>query len=127
MSNSGIIESDVVEAALDWLKVVSWSVVYGPDIAPDTPSAERAEYDEVILKRRLRDALARLNPGLPAEAQDDAFRRLTRSEGPTLQARNRAFHRMVVDGVTVKYRGDNSSIRGAQARVLDFEEPANND
>ena len=30
----------------------------------------------------------------------DAFRRLTRPEGPTLEARNRALHRMIVDGVT---------------------------
>ena len=53
--------------------------------------------------------------------------KLTRPEGPTLETRNRAFHRMVVDGVTVEYRGDNGAIRGAQARVIDFEDPANND
>jgi len=55
----------------------------------------------VVLSGRLRDALARLNPHLPQEALEDAFRRLTRPEGANLEARNRAFHRMPVHGGTV--------------------------
>ena len=70
----GISESTVEDAALEWLAGLGWSVVHGPDIAPDTPGAERADYGEVVLERRLRDALARLNPGLPAAAREDAFR-----------------------------------------------------
>ena len=57
---------------------------------------------------------------------DDAFRRLTRPEGATLEARNRSFHRMLVDGVTVEYRAQSGAIRGAQAHVIDFDKPANN-
>ena len=34
---------------------------------------------------------------------------------------------MLVDGVTVEYRRDNGAIRGAQAQVIDFDDPANND
>ena len=104
-----------------------WNVARGPDIAPGAPSAERNDYGEVLLARRLRDALARLNPDLPAAALEDAFRKLTRPEGSTLEARNRAFQRMAVDGVTVEHRTDNGAIRGAQARVIDFDDPANND
>ena len=51
-----------------------------------------------------RDALARLNPDLPAEALEDAFRKLTRPEGAELAARNRLVHLLLVDGVTVEYR-----------------------
>ena len=120
-------ESTVEDAALDWLAGLDWQVAHGPGIAPETLAAERADYGQVVLERRLRDALARLNPNLPAEALDDAYRKLTRPEGPTLETRNRAFHRLVVDGVTVEYRSDNGAIRGAQARVLDFDDPANND
>ena len=75
----------------------------------------------------IQGALARLNPNLPAEALDDAFRKLTCPEGSALTARNRAFHRMAVDGVTVEYRDAVGGIRGAQVQVLDFEQPANND
>ena len=74
-------------------------MAHGPDIAPDTPGAERTDYGQVVLERRVQDALAELNPTLPPSAMDDAFRDLTRPEGSTLEARNRAFHRMLVDGV----------------------------
>ena len=127
MSDRGITESVVEQAALAWLESSGWAVCHGPDIAPDAPTAERTDYGEIVLERRLRDALARLNPDLPATALEDTFRKLTRPEGPTLEARNRAFHRMAVDGVTVEYRADNGVIRGAQARVIDFGDPANND
>ena len=70
------------------------------------------------MERGLRDALARLNPALSADSLDDAFRRLTRPEGSTLEARNRAFHRMLIDGVTVEHRTSDGRIRGAQLRVL---------
>lgn len=76
-------ESTVEQAALAWLEAAGWQVAHGPDIAPDMPAAERADYGEVVLARRLRDALARLNPQLPAEAIEDAFRKLTRPEGRT--------------------------------------------
>jgi type I restriction enzyme R subunit len=79
------------------------------------------------LARRLRDALARLNPQLPAEALEDAFRKLTRPEGADLIQRNRALHRLLVDGVTVEYRDAEGNIRGAQARVIDFDDTVEND
>jgi len=120
-------ESHVEEAALAWLHDAGWQVAHGPDIAPDTPGAERRNFGEVILADRLRRALARLNPQLPAEALDDAFRKLTRTDAPSLLLRNRALHRMLVDGVAVEYRTPDGTIRGAQARVLDFGNAQNND
>jgi len=124
---SGLSESTVESAALSWLADTGWRTAHGPDIAPGTPDAERADYGEAILGQRLRDALARLNPDLPAGALGDAFRKLTRPQGTTLEARNRAFHRMIVDDVTVEYRDANGAVRGDQARVIDFDDPANND
>ncbi len=121
-----ITEDDVEQAALGWLDGLGWRVAHGPDIAPDTPSAERADYGQVVLERRLQDALADLNPRLPAEALDDAFRKLTRPEGSTLEARNRAFHRMLMNGVEVDYRDPAGIVRGDLVRVVDFEHPANN-
>ena len=119
-------ESDVEQLAFDWLEGLGWRTAHGPDIGPDGPSAERSDYSQVVLERRLRDALAELNPGLPAGALNDALRRLTHPEGPTLEARNRSFHRMLVDGVTVEHRAEDGYIRGAQVRILDFDNPANN-
>ena len=120
-------ETEVEDAALEWLEDFGWQVAHGPDIAPDTACAERTDYSEVKLDNRLRDSLNRLNPNLPGEALEDAFRKLTQPEGSTLAARNRAFHRMLVDGVTVEYRTTGGGLRGAQVSVLDYENPANND
>ena len=120
-------EADVEQAALDWLQAAGWRVRYGPEIAPDTPDAERSGYDQVVLARRLRDALAELNPGLPEPALEDAYRKLTRPEGATLEARNRAFHHLLVHGVTVEYSSQDGSVRGAQARVVDFDDADAND
>ena len=121
-----ITEADVEQAGLAWLAGAGWRVAHGPDIAPEAPNAERADYGQVVLEQRLRDALAQLNPDLPATALDDAFRRLTRPEGATLEARNRSFHRMLVEGVTVEYR-TGGAIRGAQTVVIDFDRPEAND
>ena len=94
-------ESTVEQAALAWLESVGWSVRHGAEIAPGELAAERSDYGQVVLEQRLRDALAQLNPGLPAAAVDDAFRKLTRPEGAELSARNRAVHRLLVDGPDV--------------------------
>ena len=120
-------EADVEAAALEWLAALGWQIAHGPDISPGGPGEERADYGAVVLERRLRDALARLNPDLPPDALDDAFRKLTRPEGSTLEARNRAFHRMLVAGVKVEYRTDGGAIRGDQAAVIDYANPAAND
>ncbi|MDE2850548.1 MAG: type I restriction endonuclease subunit R [Acidobacteriota bacterium] len=120
-------ESEVEDAALEWLQGLGWQVAHGPNIAPAAGSSERADYGAVVLERRLRDALDRLNPDLPAEALEDAFRKLTGPEGSSLEARNRAFHRMLVAGVTVEYRTDEGALRGAQVSVLDYEDAIHND
>ena len=120
-------EADVEQAALEWLRDLGWQLAHGPDIAPETSAAERDDYGQVVLERRLRDALADLNPSLPTDALDDAVRKLTRPEGSTLEARNREFHRMLVNGVEIEYREAGGAVRGDLVRVIDFDNPANND
>ncbi len=122
-----VTETEVEVVALDWLEGLGWETAHGPDIGPGGPAAEREHYGVVVLERRLREALARLNPELPTTALDDAARRLMRPHGATLESRNRAFHRMCTGGVTVEYRDGAGRVRGAQARVADFQEPSNND
>ena len=122
-----ITEADVEQAALDWLSGLGWTVAHGPEIAPDTPNAERGDYRQVALEQRQQDALAELNPGLPTSALDDAYRKLTQPQGSTLEARNRTFHRMLVNGVDNEYRDSDGRMRGDQAQVVDFDNPSNND
>jgi type I restriction enzyme R subunit len=129
VSGASFAESIVEEAGLAWLANSGFSVAHGPDIAFGQPGAERSDptYRDVVLQRRLREALVRLNPELPQDALDDAFRKVVRPDGPSLIKRNRAVHRMLVNGVTVEYHRPGEPIRGAQARVIDFDDPDNND
>ncbi len=122
-------ESIVESAALAWLESLGYSVLSGPTIAAGQPAAERTDpmYHDVVLEGRLRQALVRLNPALPHEALDDAYRKLMRIDTPSLIERNRAVHRWLVDGVTVEYQRTDGSIAGALVRVLDFDTPDNND
>jgi type I restriction enzyme R subunit len=126
---AGFTESVVEDAALDWLRGLGYAVLHGPEIAAGEPAAERGDpnYRDVVLDSRLRQAFKRLNPALPAEALEDAYRKLAKVDAPSLIERNRALHRMLVDGVTVEYRRKDGSIAGAQARVIDFYDPDNND
>lgn len=120
-------ESVIEDAALSWLQAAGWSILHGAVIAPDGSRPERSDYMQVVLEGRLKESLGKLNPLLPKDAIEDAFRKLTRVDGTTLEARNRSFHRMLVDGVTVEYRNKQGDIRGAQARVLNFDLIESND
>lgn len=122
-------ESIVEEAALTWLETLGYAVLTGANIASGEVAAERTDalYRDVILEGRLRQTLVLLNPDLPAEALEDAFRKLTKMDAPSPIERNRAVHQMLVNGVTVEYRRKDGSIGGAQARVIDFDDPDAND
>ena len=119
-------EATVEQAALAWLEALGYEVLRGRDIAPGEIWAEREDYGEVVLVGRLREALERLNPELPAEALEEAFRKLTRPDSPSLAANNRAVHIHLAEGVPVEYRCEDGSIRGGLVRVLDHDAPENN-
>jgi type I restriction enzyme R subunit len=122
-------ESDVEDACLEWLQDLGYTILHGPEIAVGEPEAERRDpgFRDVVLEGRLQRALSRLNPDLPPDALEEAFRKLTRLDAPTLVERNHATHRMLVEGITVEYRREDGSVGGAQARVIDFNTPENND
>jgi len=119
-------ESVIEQTALDWLKEMGYTIAFGGDIAPDEPAAERENYGEVILTGRLKKALKRINPNIPAEALEDAFRKVTRPNLPSLVGNNRAFHKMLADGIEVEYRHE-GRIKGDKVWLVDFDNLDNND
>ena len=127
MNLNKIYESDIEEASLNWLADLGYTVLHGPDIAPDMPNAERSTYNEVTLTRRLRDAVAYLNPETPVDAQEEAIRKVLTPDSPALIQNNRAFHLMLVEGIEVEYRQPDGTVRGERVRLVDFERPENND
>ncbi|MBC7821347.1 MAG: type I restriction endonuclease subunit R, partial [Planctomycetaceae bacterium] len=120
-------ESTIEEAALSWFGELGYAVAHGPDLAPGEAAAERASFGDVVLVGRLREAIDRLNPNIPTEARNEAFRKLMLTDSPSLVANNRKFHQMLRDGVEVEYRRGDGSIAGDHVRLIDFDDPANND
>jgi len=142
--NSGVAESVVEEAALAWfqemgdvaaeyvrpsgvLSGLGYATVGGPEIGPDSATSERISYGDVILAERLKAAIARLNPALPSDALAEAHAKLLKVETPSLIEENRRLHRYLVEGVPVEVRRTDGSIGGEQARLIDFDDPQNND
>ncbi len=120
-----ITESVVEQTTLTWFESLGYHVVTGPDISPGEPGAERDDYQQVVLKNRLRNALETINSNLPPNAVDDAMAVLTRTHSPNPVENNRAFHKMLTEGVPVSFMGD----RGEQHEtlwLLDLEDLENN-
>ncbi|PDW04687.1 type I restriction endonuclease subunit R [Candidatus Viridilinea mediisalina] len=120
-------EADLEAATLVWLAELGYTTRFGPEIAPGASAAERDDYTQVVLLGRLRAALLRLNPALPAEACAEALRQILHPNAPALLANNRTFHRMLVAGVAVEYRRPDGSLGGELVRLVDIANPANND
>jgi len=127
MATRAVTESIVEEAAVDWFKGLGYQYLPGPDIACDGIKPERASYTDVILAGRLRSALRNLNPAIPIDALEDAFKKVLRSESPGLIWNNRQFHQMLVEGIDVEYRNKEGRIIGDKVWLVDFSNPERND
>ena len=112
-------ESEIEKMAIEELIELGYTYLSGPDIAPDTPFAERKSYGDVLLKKRLTDAIVRINPGLPHNVVLEAVNKVSRISSSNLVTDNETFHKMLVDGVPVEYRkiGD---ILGDYVKLVDF-------
>ena len=124
---SNFAESQVEEAALEWFGELGYEVRGGPDISPGGAMPERTSYNEVVLQGRLRDAVGRLNPLVPASAREEAVRKLLRRVSPLLVEENKRFHQMLVDGVEVEHADGDGRISGLLVRIVDWDDvEANN-
>ena len=103
-------ESVVEEAALEWLGGIGYEVLSGLVIAPGEPTAERSDYKQVFLFDRLQTKLEDLNPKIPLEGLQEALRKIRLISHPTLIETNRAFHRLLVEGVDVEFRNRDGQI-----------------
>ena len=125
--SSTFTESVVEEATLDWLRELGYGVIHGQEIAPDAPRAERANFGEVVLEGRLRSALARINPGIPEEAREDALRQVLHIATPGLVESNRRFHALLTGGVPIEYQRADGAKVGDRCWLVDFTDPDRND
>src|SRR5579872_1226486 len=97
-------ESNIEALAIGLFEKLGYSFVHGPSIAPDSDAPERERFEDVLLLDRLRSAVTRINPKVPAEAREAAIKQIQRLSSPELIANNEAFHRMLTEGVKVSYQ-----------------------
>ena len=120
-------EAAVEHALLDQLRALDYRIEREEDIGPDGHRPERESHDEVVLKKRFEDAVARLNPDLPLEARQDAVRRVMQSELPSLLEENRRIHKLITEGVDVEYYANDGTLTAGKVALIDFERPEQND
>jgi len=124
---STVTENDLEQAALGWLGELGYALAHGRSIAPGEPGAERGSFGEVALKGRFCAAFARLNPGVSAEVTEDAFYQVTHpADSASLVEQNRAFHRLLVNGVAVEYQLEDGTSGYGPLRLADFDNPGHN-
>ena len=119
-------EDQLEQETLVWLGEVGYSHCYGPDIAPDGNRPERANYQQVLLPSRLREAIHRLNPNIPTAAKEDALKQVMDLGIPALLAANRHFHKLLVGGVPVQYQKEGETC-GDFVRLIDWATPKKNE
>ncbi|MBP8276226.1 MAG: type I restriction endonuclease subunit R [Propionivibrio sp.] len=120
-------EAQLETALLEQMVTLGYACASDEFIGPDGKQPEREAYDEVVLKKRFEDAVARLNPGLPLEARQDAIRKVMQSELPSLLEENRRLHKLMTEGVDVEYYAEDGTLTAGKVRLIDFDDPANND
>ncbi|MEO9484698.1 MAG: type I restriction endonuclease subunit R [Ekhidna sp.] len=121
-----ITENDIELLAIEELEKLGYSYIHGPSIAPDGEEQERSSYSACVLIERLRNAVGKLNPGIPIEAQAEAVSQVLRIASPELLTNNEQFHRMLTEGIKVDYQKDGIT-RGDLVWLVDFEEPEKNE
>jgi len=119
-------ESSIETLTIERLQALGFDYVYAPDFAPDSTNPERESFSEVLLTRRMRNAIARINRTLPPAALDEAIKTIQRISSPELLANNEAFHRLLTEGVNVSYQKDGNT-RGDLVWLVDFDNPDNNE
>jgi type I restriction enzyme R subunit len=120
-----ISENHIEQVVIQEFVNLGYEYVHGPTISPEGLYQER-EYHEVVLKQRLQAAIAKHNSNIPAEAQEEALKKVLRSDSPSLFQNNYTFHKYLTDGVEVEYRkGDR--IAGDKVWLLDYTNPNNNE
>jgi type I restriction enzyme R subunit len=110
-------ENELEQLCLTWFQETGWDYQYGPDIAYDCISPERQDYRQVILPDRLRSALYRLNPSIPASILEDVLHTLSKPQHLSLVKNNCAFHEMLLSGMPVEYEMDGQKRDSVRAKL----------
>ena len=112
-------ETQLENLCLDWFTENGWEVVHGIDIAPESSNPLRKDYKQILIEADLQAAFERLNPHLPINCFEQVLQKLNQPESLDLVTNNRAFHRMLLEGVPVTYKKQDDWVHD-HAFLVDF-------
>lgn len=126
MYSNRIVESDYEDLMIDILVEHGYEYLHGHDISVDGPKPERSCNEDVILEDRLIRKMVEINHGIDTSIVHDAYKKLQTISSNSLIDANYAFHEMLVNGITVEYKRKDGTIAGVPVRLIDFDNPKNN-
>ena len=123
-------EEQLEQLCLEWFREGGWEILYGPDIAPDSATPLRSDYAQVALDGHLRSAFERVNKHIPPGQVEHCLEQfrvaVLKPESLDLITNNRAFHRLLLEGVAVEYKTDDGDTVNERAFIVDFDNLSNN-
>jgi len=121
-----ITENEIESFSIQLFENLGYQYIYAPNIAPDSETPERDSFEQVLLLQRLRNAVRKINPDIPVDAQEEAIKEIQRIHSPELLSNNETFHRLLTEGIPVSKRVDGDD-RGDRVWLIDFKHPHNNE
>lgn len=120
-----ITENIIEESAIEILQSLGWDYVNGKEISPEGLFCERDSFEQIVLPKRLGNAIAKINPHIPADALESTVQKVLRIYSPDLLHNNEEFHRLLIEKVKVPYQ-ENGFERSHEVALIDFENSQNN-
>ena len=127
--NSNLNENAIETMVVDLLIKQGYEYIHGPDITPDSEEStgwKRESFEDILLSETLRSSVQRINPEIPEDDVEAAIKQVERVGSPELIVNNEIFHRMLTEGINVTVKRDGGE-RGDYVKLIDFENPQNND
>jgi type I restriction enzyme R subunit len=88
----------------------------------------RKTKSEVLLFRKLREAIKKLNPDIRSEAEELAIEGLAKDRSRLSPVKaNQEVYSLIKNGIKVKVRNEKGEIEDQTIKIIDFENPKNND
>ena len=123
---AGMSEAAWEQFVMDELAELAWQPKDGKQIAPG--SGERESWNELIIPRRLQEAIAAINPALPASAVEDAVAIVLTATSRDARTENLRMHEFLTRGIrSVTYTDQYGADQNPTIRLLDRRDPENND
>jgi len=120
-----ITENEIELFAIELLEKLGFEYIYAPSIAPDSETPMRESFEDVILKEKLQNALAAINPTLDYDLIEYAVKQCQGLRSTELLTDNELFHKMLTEGVKVEVQKDGVT-RGEIVKLIDFDDVSRN-